>query len=370
MTVLQLLPALDGGGVERGTLEVAAALTRAGHRSLVISRGGRLVAALERSGSMHFRWAIGRKSPLTLALVPALRRLLREQCVDILHARSRVPAWVAWLAWRGMPNTARPAFVTTVHGLYSVNRYSAVMVRGERIIAVSDVVRDYIARHYPETDIGRVQVIHRGVDPNAYPHGYRPPRAWLTDWQRAHPELAGKRILTLAGRLSPGKGHHDLIELLAALGDRGYPAHGLAVGDPRNPKDPYPARLAAAAARRDVALTILGHRRDLREIMAISDLVVAPSRHPESFGRTVLEALSLGVPTIGYDHGGVGEILRECYPAGRVANGDIAALTATASELLARPIAVAAGNPFTLERMLKLTLALYTELGARGMAQR
>ena len=137
LTVLQAVPALQGGGVERSTLEVAAALVRNGHRSLVISAGGRLVPELLDAGSEHVCWPIGRKSPLTLRLVPRLRRLLHREGVDILHARSRLPAWVAWLAWRGMDPARRPRFITTVHGLNSVNAYSAVMLKGEQVVAVS-----------------------------------------------------------------------------------------------------------------------------------------------------------------------------------------------------------------------------------------
>ena len=130
LTVLQLLPELDSGGVERGTLEVAEALVGAGHRSLVMSAGGRMVPALEAGGSEHLAWNIGHKSPFTARFVPRLRRLLRECSVDIVHARSRVPAWVAYLAWRGMPPGRRPRFVTTAHGVYSVNAFSEIMVRG------------------------------------------------------------------------------------------------------------------------------------------------------------------------------------------------------------------------------------------------
>ena len=164
LTVLQVLPALDGGGVERGTLEVAAALAQRGHRSLVISAGGRHVDRLEAAGSRHIAWPIGAKTPLVLRWVRPLRRLLLEERVDILHARSRLPAWVAWLAWRGLPPERRPRFLTTVHGLYSVNAYSAVMTRGERIIAVSDTARDYVLANYPGVEPERIAVIHRGVD--------------------------------------------------------------------------------------------------------------------------------------------------------------------------------------------------------------
>ncbi len=362
LTVLQLLPALAGGGVERGTLEVAAALARAGHRSLVMSAGGRLVAELEAAGSEHLCWPIGRKSPRTLALVAPLRRLLGERAVDIVHARSRLPAWIAWLAWRGMDPATRPRLVTTVHGLYSVTRYSAVMTRGERVIAVSEAVRDYLIGHYPRLDPGRIVVIPRGVDRSAYPHGYRPSPEWLAAWRRELPAAAGRALLTLPGRLSPLKGHEDLVELLARLAARGIGALGLAVGDPRRPADRYPERLRAAAAARGVGLVVLPHRADLREIMASSALVLSLSRQPESFGRTVLEALSLGVPVAGYAHGGVGEILAARFPAGRVPPGDRAALVSTVARLLEERPAVPLGSGFELEEMLAATLALYREL--------
>ncbi len=174
LTVLQLLPSLESGGVERGTLEIANELVRRGHRSLVISSGGRMVEALERAGSEHITWDIGAKSPLTLRFVPRLRRLLAERHIDIVHARSRMPAWIAYLAWRGMNPATRPHFVTTVHGLYSVNRYSAVMTRGERIIAVSNTARDYLLNNYPQVEASRIVVIPRGVDPQEFPYGYRP----------------------------------------------------------------------------------------------------------------------------------------------------------------------------------------------------
>src|SRR3990172_8309015 len=123
---MQLVPAMEVGGVERGTLDVADGLVRRGHRSIVVSAGGRLVPFLVGGGSEHVQWPIGAKTPLTLRWTGRLRRLLRENRVDILHARSRLPAWIAYLAWRGMQPERRPGFVTTVHGYYSVNPYSAV----------------------------------------------------------------------------------------------------------------------------------------------------------------------------------------------------------------------------------------------------
>lgn len=362
LTVLQTLPALESGGVERGTLEVARALVAAGHRSIVLSSGGRLVAQLEREGSEHITWPIGRKSLLTLRLVRPLRRLLRTEGVDILHARSRVPAWVAWLAWRGMEAARRPRFVTTVHGLYSVNAYSAVMAKGERIVAVSDTVREYLLRNYPHADPARIRVIRRGVDPAEFPAGHQPSAEWLATWRAEYPQLAGKRLLTLPGRITRLKGHEDFITLIARLKALGEPVHGLIVGGAEANKRPYLAELRdkVRQAGLDADITFTGQRGDLREIMAVSDLVLSLSIQPESFGRTVLEALSMGVPVIGYDHGGVGEQLARLFPEGRVPLGDLDGLVRKCQSIQAGVRIAPRAAPPTLQDMLSATLDLYT----------
>ncbi|HXH02079.1 MAG TPA: glycosyltransferase family 4 protein [Candidatus Competibacteraceae bacterium] len=367
LRVVQILPALDGGGVERGTLEVARALVAAGHRSVVISAGGRLVEPLLRAGSEHLSWPLGAKSPLVLRWVWPLRRWLQAQRIDILHARSRLPAWVGWLAWRGMDPVTRPRFVTTVHGLYSVSRYSAVMTYGERVIAVSETVRDYILRHYPATDPARIRLIYRGVDPAEFPHGYRPGTDWLADWYGCYPQLRGARVLTLAGRLTRLKGHEDFIRLIAALRGRGLAVHGLVVGgeDPRRRRYATQLREQVRAAGLAEAITFTGHRSDLKEIYAISDLVLSLSSKPESFGRTVLEALALGVPVLGYAHGGVGEILARLFPAGAVTAGDESGLVERAAALLADPLRLPPVTAFRLQDMLDQTLELYQALCAR-----
>ena len=364
LSVAQVLPALNGGGVERGTLEVARALVESGHRSVVISAGGRLVPELVRQGSEHLDWPLGIKSPLTLRWVRPLRRWLAEQRIDILHARSRLPAWIGWLAWRGMDPATRPRFVTTVHGLYSVSRYSAIMTRGERVIAVSETVRDYLRRCYPGLPAERIQVIPRGVDPVEFPHGYRPGPEWLAEWHRQYPQLRAAPMLTLPGRLSRLKGHEDFIELLARLRARGWPGYGLIVGGEEPRRRRYAEQLRSLARMRGLEEKVLfvGHRADVREIYAISTLVLSLSIQPESFGRTVLEALSLGVPVVGYAHGGVGEILERLYPAGRVSVGDREALTARVLDLLAALPPVPVEPIFPLRRMLDETLALYESL--------
>lgn len=371
LTVLQILPALESGGVEKGTLEIARALTGNGYRSLVMSQGGRLVAPLQGSGSEHFNWPVGRKSLWTLGLIPRLRRFLRDQRVDIVHARSRVPAWLAYLAWKGMDPRTRPGFITTVHGFYSVNRYSAVMTRGERVIAVSDSVRRYVLDNYPDTDPARLVVIHRGIDRALYPHGYTPPADWRAAWHRDYPQLEGRFVLTLPGRITRLKGHGDLLEVLRRLLDRGIPAHGLIVGEAPARRQAYRREIETRAQRLGLGdhVTFTGHRSDLREIMSVSGVVLSLSTTPESFGRTTLEALSLGCPVMGYDHGGVGEQLAMIYPAGRIPPGDTQALAGRLSDWHGNgPPPVPVAHDFTLEGMCRQTLAQYDALHAQRVS--
>ena len=361
LTVLQLLPALDGGGVEQGTLEVAAALVRQGHRSLVLSDSGRLVPRLLAEGSEHICWPVGRKSVATLRLVSRLKRLLIDEQVDILHARSRLPAWIAWLAWWGMDPQNRPRFITTVHGLYSVNAYSAVMTKGERVIAVSECARDYLLDHYSAVVPGRVSVIHRGVDRNVFPAAFRPDEGWLAAWQRQYPQLTDRYLITLPGRVNRRKGVFDFIEIVASLKNRGVPVHGLLVGEIPPGKKRFNRELNAAIAAAGVAdaVTCPGYRADVREIMAISNAILSVSQQPEAFGRTVNEALSLGVPVAGYAHGGVGEQLDSHFPQGSIAPLDRNAMIEKLAKWSESPPSMQGVTPWTLDEMLDKTLALY-----------
>jgi glycosyltransferase involved in cell wall biosynthesis len=367
LTVCQLLPALHGGGVEQGTLEVATALVAAGHRSLVIAAGGRLLPALLDSGSQHVNWPIGRKSPFTLRLVSRLRHLLVSEGVDILHARSRLPAWIAWLAWRGMDPATRPRFVTTVHGLNSVNVYSAVMTKGERVIAVSEHAREYVLQHYAGLDPGRVVVIPRGVNTRDYQPHYRPREAWLADWRQQYPTLEKRFVITLPGRVNRRKGVLHLVRIIAELRARGIPAHGLVVGELPAASSALATELQSAieAAGLVDCISFTGFRDDVREIMSISSAVLSLSLHPEAFGRTVNEALALGIPVAAYAHGGVGEQLALHFPAGQVLPGDIVAMTGLLCEWSLTPPFMCNVRVYKLQDMQDSTLALYHDLAGQ-----
>ena len=365
LKVLQLLPALDSGGVERSTVEVATALVASGHDALVVSAGGRMVPQLKQAGARHIQLDTGRKTPASLLRAWSLRALIARERPDILHLRSRLPAWVARLALRGIAPAQRPRLVTTVHGLNSPSRYSRVMTSGERVICVSGTVRDYVLRHYPGTDPARLRVIPRGIEPSAFARIAGPDRAARAEVSSRLPALAGDGpLLLLPGRGTRLKGHADALKLLAALRRDGLDARLWLPGSRQAGREAYLDELEARVATLGLSgAVVFSEATDrIARAYAASDLVLQLSRKPEAFGRTVLEALSVGRPLLGWDHGGVGELLRELQPSGAVAPFDPAALATTARALLDRPPAPPATIPYTLEAMQSATLAVYAEL--------
>lgn len=364
LTIVQLLPALHSGGVERSTLEIAAALVAAGHRSVVISAGGRLLAPLQAGGSEHITLPVGRKSLLAaFGTMRRLRAALAGLQPDIVHARSRLPAWLAWFALRGLPSP-RPRFVTTVHGLNSPGRYSGIMARGEQVICVSDTVRRHVLRHWPGTDPARLQVIARGIDPAQFPRGHRATETWRRQLAHEHPPLAAGRLLLMPGRGTRLKGHADAIDLLARLCGSGEDARLWLLGTREPGREAYVAELETLARERGVheQLVISPPRHDVADAYAVADLVLQLSNKPEAFGRTVIEALSIGRPVLGWDHGGVGELLRELYPQGAVRLGDRDGLADAARRLLAGPAPMPVTMPYTLAAMQSATLERYAGL--------
>lgn len=372
LTVLQVLPALEGGGVERGVLEVAEALVDAGHRSLVISAGGRMTKELVSRGTEHIQCALGVKSPLTLRHIPWLRRLISEQAVDVIDIHSRMPGWVTWLAWKTLPAAVRPAMISTLHGLHSTGFYSSVMCRGEQVIVVSETVRQFVQQHYGFVPADRLHLVHRGIDSHEYPRGYQPDAAWTKTFFEEFPQAAGQPLLTLAGRITRLKGHEELLRMMARLKDRNIAAHALIAGgtDPR--KAGYADEIRTLATSLGLAdrVTFTGHRTDLKQIYAVSSIVLSLSSTPESFGRTVAEALAVGTPVIGYNHGGVAEILAAEFPAGAVEAGNLNSLTERVTALLTqRPRPVPGPNVFEKSTMLSRTLEIYVAAADRRLTR-
>lgn len=368
MKIIQILPELNAGGVEGHVLDLAGFLASTGHESIVISNGGNMVAKLEQRGVRHVTIPVHRKSLRSLFQVRKLRAWLRSEKPDVVHAHSRVPAWITWLALRGMDPLTRPKFVTTVHGFYSVNAYSAIMTKGDRIIAVSESICTYVQEKYPACDPSCIAVIPHGIDPTLYHPEFKPSDAWLAQWHHEHPELMGKKLLLLPGRITRLKGHSDFFQLICELKKSGQPVCGLIAGNTHPKKQAYLQELQQQAS--DLGITsdiiFLGHRSDLRELMAVSDIVMALSQQPESFGLTVLEALALGRPVVGYDCGGVGELLSALFPAGKVPPSSSNELFLTTTQILKNSSSPTSNNQFTLEKSLAATADIYDFLAKKN----
>ncbi|MBW4089598.1 MAG: glycosyltransferase family 4 protein [Proteobacteria bacterium] len=334
--VLQVLPSLVTGGVERGTVEITAALAAAGWTALVASAGGRLVGAVEHAGGRHITLPLDTKNPMAIwRNAKRLARLIRAEGVSLVHARSRAPAWSAWLAARH--TGAR--FVTTYHGAYGEDlplkrHYNAVMAKGEVVIAASAYIAGLIATRHG-VDPRRIRVIPRGIDPAVFDpaavSGARLARLALA-WEL--PDHAP--VVMLPGRLTGWKGQTVLISALALLARTD--AVGVLVGSDQG-RAGYAAGLRRQAEALGVAgrLRLVGECADMPAAMLLADVVVHASTAPEAFGRVVIEAQAMGRPVIAADLGGPVETVAAGVTGWLVKPGDPAALAAAIDTVLGLP---------------------------------
>lgn len=297
MHILQVLPTLDVGGVERGVVDLTKGLLRRGHQVTVVSAGGALVEPLTALGASHHAMPVDDKSPWSMwRCVAPLCRLIDETRVDLIHARSRVPAWIGYLASRW---TQTP-FVTTCHGFYRAHPASRVMTWGRSVVVPSQALGRYLIDRFgvpPE----RLRIIPRGVDLSSF---------------RFTPRLEvhqGPWRIGLIGRLTPLKGHEVAIRALHQLVRQRLPVRLCVIGDAPPHKAQFRSRLEQVARSLQVAHAIdwLGTRGDIPELLASLDLLIAPSVYPESFGRTVIEAQAVGVPVVASRLGGLAETIED-----------------------------------------------------------
>ncbi len=367
MTILQMLPELNVGGVEQGVVDSAIGYARRGHRSLVMSNGGRRVAELKAAGVTHFSLPIHKKRlGNVLRLIPRVARLLRQEQVDLVHVRSRLPGWIGYYAAQkaGVP------LVTTVHGYYTPHFYSRIMTRGAQVIAVSRPIAAY-ATEQLRADPERIQVIHRGIDPAPYLVTMDDARRRALRQELGIPD--DRRVVAIIGRITRLKGHLVFLQAVARICDAHPDITPLVVGAVPPKKAAYEAELLAETERLGLTDRVIyaGSRRDVPEILKICDLLVSASTQPESFGRTLVEAMATGVPVIATAHGGALDIL-EGETCGRlVPPGDPTLLADAITDILSLPdngkAAGAAGQQrvqtlFTVDRMVEDTLRLYRTL--------
>jgi glycosyltransferase involved in cell wall biosynthesis len=330
MTVLQIIPRLDAGGAERATIDVAAALVATGHRALVMSAGGAMVEALRRSGAEHFKADVGSKNPLNMwRNRHRLAEFIKSQDVDIVHARSRVPAWSAYFATRAR----RVPFVTTFHDAYKAGNpgkrlYTGVMARGDRVIAISRFIAEHVGTQYPAAR-ARIAVIPRGIDFSVFD-----PATVSTErkerFRAAHAIAPTASLIILPARLSHTKGHELTLRALSRLARQHDRC--LFIGPGRSG---YRERLLALS--RSLGLddrVALIEQTDLVAAYASADLVLSPSQKPEGFGRVAVEAQAMGVPVIATALGATGETVLNGETGWLVPPGDAQALADTIERVL------------------------------------
>lgn len=342
-------------------VETTEHLCAKGHKVTVLAAGGPLAERVHASGAGLLEWSIGRKRLGTLRYIRRLRTWLLENQPDIVHVHSRLPAWICHQAIHKLPANKRPVFITSMHGQYSVSSYSAIMARGDLVVAVSKHIRDYTLKNYLPADSPQLHTIYGGTSRVDFPYGYQPTNAWLHNTYTEFPVLKNKRLLLLPGRLSRYKGHATFIEMLARLQSSYNDIHGVILGRAK-PGSRYINELEGLANRSGVSdkLTFCGVRTDMRDWMAASCIVFnLCSDPPEAFGRTMPEALSMGVPVIAWNHGGIKEILREMYPFGAVQADNLQALVHRTGTFLQQPPMVAKSNAFSLQASMDQTMALY-----------
>jgi glycosyltransferase involved in cell wall biosynthesis len=354
LVVIQLLPALENGGVERGTIEIANYLAKLGHKSVVISSGGRMQQDLSKKVE-HIQLEVGKKSLMSLFLIKKLCEIFINKNANIVHARSRFPAWLAYRAIAKI-KTNKPNFITTIHGLYTVKRYSSIMARGDQVIAVSQTALDYVQNNYAQYLKTQPQLIYRGINTKDFPYGYKPDVLWLQKFYETYHQLVGHKIVLMAGRLTALKGAKDL---LVWLQSQENDAKLVFTADPEY--DFYAAKLFHYFKEHDVENRIawIKPSNEMKHLYAIANVVVSASKRPESFGRTALEALAIGTPVVAYNHGGVGEILNNIFPQGLVELNNSQALSDKINATLKNKFIVENCQPFQLENMCQKTLNLY-----------
>jgi glycosyltransferase involved in cell wall biosynthesis len=369
-SVLQVLPALETGGVERGTVQMAQALNGADWRPLVASAGGAMTRELTRIDAAHFELPLASKNYFRVrANANRLAELIENEGVDLVHARSRAPAWSALKAARltGVP------FVTTCHSPYGHNWakhwYNKVMVKGDRVIAISNFVAELMQRRYKLAD-DVITVIPRGVDRSIF-HPSAVSGGRMIALAKAWRLPDDRPVVMLPARLTRWKGHTVLLEALAKLGRRDISC--ILVGSDQG-RESYRAELERLIRKYDLESVAwcVGECRDMAAAYMLADVVVSASTEPEGFGRVAIEAQAMGRPLIATDHGGSAETVIPGKTGWLVPPGDVdiladaldATLTMTAEERqwMADNAMANVAEKFTVELMCERTLDVYRAL--------
>ena len=378
-TIIQILPALVRGGVERGTLETAAAIQKHGGRAVVISRGGPMVRYLDRIGVIHHKLDVHSKNPFRWPKIRRqLKALLISEGADLIHVRSRAPAWIALPAAKKLGI----ATVSTVHGRFSAHsifkhRYNGKLLQTDHVIAISNYVRELITSQYFGIE-ERLSVVHRGVDIDLFsPESVNQTRIINFVDNLAVPEDVP--VIMLPARPTEWKGHHILLQALAKIKDRPFLCLMIGASDGR------PAFVKGLTRFGD-KLGLEGRFRltpivdDMPAALMVADVVVMPSITPEPFGRVALEAQAMGRPIVAFDHGGAVESiipgktgwLAQPKDVNSLAEALVAALSLSPRQrkMLARAARRHIEENFSTEMMCLQTIKIYRRVLDRVAAEK
>lgn len=371
--IAQILPALHVGGVERGTIEVAKAIIAAGGRAIVISNGGPLVAQLQRIGAVHIRIAVHSKNPLKWGGIRReVKRALSDHGVDIVHVRSRAPAWIALPAAKSLGIKT----VSTIHGKFGTNRffkkfYNAKMLKTDHVIAISKFIKSQIDTHFTNYNVSeRLTVIHRGVDDGYFDAmAVKQGRTINEATRLSLPD--DKPVVMMPARPTPWKGHEILLQAVAKMPQRDFTLVLLGIN---GASVKYYNQIDALIRRYGLEsiVRLADASSDMPACLMLADVVVMPSIEPEPFGRVAVEAQAMGRPVVAFDHGGATESITDGLTGFLATPNDSNSLAEKITEALAlgprqrKKFALTARAhieaSFTIEMMCDKTIAIYDQL--------
>ncbi len=360
MRIVQVIPELNEGGVERGVVELNREFVKKGIESFVISAGGKLENQINLDGGNHVKFDVCSKNIFTaFRRVNTLKKILKEIKPDIIHVRSRVPAWLVYFANKSL----NIKVVSTVHGFNSVGFYSSIMQKSDAVICVSNSIKEYIQKHY-QTSENKITVIPRGIDLELF-NPKNIDEIFIENFKKEF-NLKDKFIVSSVGRVTQLKDYETFIKAILLVKKEIPNIVGLIVGGVRSDKEDYLNSLKNLIKEVNLEENIIftGSQSKIEQIYALSDVVISSSKKPESFGRAVAEAICMNKPVIATNHGGVKDIIIENINGFffEVGNDKELADNILKSRVLKFDGYTYISNNFSLENMVNKTLEVYRNL--------
>ncbi|MFC1646458.1 glycosyltransferase, partial [Candidatus Omnitrophota bacterium] len=360
MKILLLSPSLNSGGVETGTIDLAVSLKNIGEDIIVVSSGGALVKELEISDIKHIKLPIHKKSLTAFFQITKLINIIKQEHIDIVHAQSRVPAWIAYFACK---NTHTP-FISSCHGYYSKHLFSSVMGKGEKVIVISQIIGKHMQENFrvPEE---KIRLVYRGVDLSRY-HFQKDKHGLPKD----------KFVIVNISRITPIKGQREFVKAIDIVARKIPNIEVWIVGSADKKKKHYEINLYRLVKELNLEdkIKFLGRRTDIPQILKDADLLVLSTQVPEAFGRVIIEAGASGVPVCATKTGGIVEIIEHEKYGLLFDSGNTNSMAETIVAMIKDPelrercrnnLRAKIEDKFSLKQMSEKTLDVYREVARK-----